>query len=146
MPPGKKSEMSYFNTFWVSLKKWVAPYLVAAFSAITGFLAPLWPFIVVILFLVLSDVFTGIRAAKKRKETIRSKGLTRTVEKLALFFIAILSAEAIKQVFIPFAPVTHIAAGAIALAEFKSIIENVEEVTGVKVWTYLKDYIKIKQK
>lgn len=118
-------------------------YWLGFFSAIAGwmsaFLVPLGPFLGIVVFLVVCDLVTGLRAATKRGEVITSTGLRRTIEKIILYFIALLLSEGMKVVFVPAAPVTYVTAFAIAITEFKSNIENIEAVTGVKVWEGLKN-------
>ena len=75
-----------------------------------------------------------------------SKGFGRTVEKIALYFIAILGSHAITIVFLPIVEVAYITAFAIALTEFKSNIENIETVTGVNIWNKIKDRLGVNDK
>lgn len=114
---------------------------IAAFTGwASSFFVPIGPFFGIVLFLVVADLLTGIRAAVKRKERISSSGFRRTVEKIVLYCLAIFLSEGMKNVFMPFAPVTYITAFAIALTEFKSNIENIETVTGVNIWASIKGY------
>lgn len=107
----------------------------------TSFLVPAAPFLGIVVFLVLADWITGVTAAKRRGEKITSKGFRRTVEKMLLYFISILASEGMRRVFAVNIPITYMAALAIAVTEFKSNIENVESVTGVKIWASIKDVI-----
>ena len=122
------------NTFWTG-------YLSAVFGWITSFILPVAPFLSFTSALVLCDLYTGTRAARKRAEKIHSKGLKRTVEKLIVYFIAILLSEGMIRTFeLPF-NITYVVAFAIALTEFKSNIENIEEISGVNIWTVIRDRI-----
>jgi len=136
-PPG-----SYYKEItmhrYINVEWWIG-FLTALTGWVSSLLFPTWPFVGVVAFLVTADLFTGLKAARKLKQPIRSRGLKRTVEKIALYFVAILSSELVKVVFIPMVPVTYITGFAIALTEFKSIIENVEIATGVNIWHYLRD-------
>lgn len=114
----------------------------ALFGWILSFLFPVTPFLVIVLALVFCDLYTGTRAAKTRKETIHSRGLRRTVEKLVLYFICILLSEGFRVVFMPAVPVTYLGALAIAITELKSNIENIETVTQVKIWKHIAERIK----
>jgi hypothetical protein len=116
--------------FWINAK------IVAAlvFGIVLAFLLPLVPFLGMVFVLVAVDLITGVRAAKARKETITSGGLKRTIEKICLYFAAIILSEGMVQVFFPGLPLTYVVAAYIALTEFKSNIENISDVTGVDLW------------
>ncbi|MBK6904036.1 MAG: phage holin family protein [Saprospirales bacterium] len=89
----------------------------------------------------LPDWITGIRAAVKRKEPILAAKMGKTIEKTALYFIALLLSEGMRRTFFPAFPITYITALSISITEFKSNIENIESVTGVNLWIYLKDHL-----
>jgi phage-related holin len=121
-------------------------FLTMLFSGLGGvilnFVLPIAPFLTITFSLVVVDTITGISAAKKRAEKISSKGLSRTVEKVALYCVLLLVAQGVKLVFLPVVPITYIAAFAIMLTEFQSIVENVETVTGAKIWDFIKNKLK----
>jgi len=119
--------------FWqkyIEADFWVG-YLTALASWVASFLMPIQPFLILVVALLFSDLFTGVAAARKRKEKVSSKGLRRTVEKMLIYFVAILCSEGMKLVFLGSIPFTYFVALAIAAAEFKSVLENVEVVTGL---------------
>lgn len=119
------------SDFWVG-------YLAAIGGWLLSFILPIVPFLVFVMVLVFTDLYTGTKAAKKRGEKINSKGFRRTVEKISLYFIGILIAEGMRVVFsIPF-QVAYVVSFAIAISEFKSNIENIETVTGVHIWESIK--------
>ena len=124
--------------------EWWIGYFYAVAGFITSFLVPIQSFLVLTVFLVVLDLFTGTRAAKKRGDLIRSRGLSRTVEKILLYFAAILATEAMRVVFMPPVPLAYVTAFAIGVTEFKSNIENVEAATGVNIWHYLKEKLNLK--
>lgn len=108
------------------------------------FIAPVQWFLIFTLCVLICDAYTGIRAAKKRGEKIRSKGLRKTTEKFVMYSIAILLAQATMMVFgLPerYFPLTYMASGWIAYHELRSNYENISEVTGVDLWTKLKAFI-----
>lgn len=134
----------YFEKF-LDVSLWIGAFI---FALTTSFVSPLMPFLIITFALVACDTYSGIRAARARGEAIVSNGLRRTIEKMVLYFIAILLAEGMVQVFkipqIPFTDfsITYVVAFAIAIIEFKSNIENVESVTGAKIWTYISEQVK----
>lgn len=139
------TQQTYFETH-LNMKFLNAEFWQGFLYAVTGwassFLVPTAPFLGIVLFLVFADFITGIRAAVKRGERLSSKGFRRTVEKILLYFIAILASEGMRQVFMPSVPVAYMTALAIAVTEFKSNIENVEQVTGVQIWATIKEALK----
>lgn len=137
--------MKYYLEKFLDLGLWIYAF---AYSFASSFIAPLLPFLVFVIALVTCDAYSGIKAAKKRGEKIQSRGMRRSIEKITLYFIAILLSEGMVQVFsipkIPFTDftITYIVAFAIALIEFQSNIENIEAVTGAKIWTYIAERVK----
>lgn len=121
--------------------EWWVGYISAVFGWITAFVLPISGFLIFTVFLVFCDLVTGTKAARFRKEQINSKGLRRTVEKILLYFIAILASEGMTYVFMKGVPLSYVTAFAIAITEFKSNIENIEAVTGVNIWKSIKDRI-----
>jgi len=106
-----------------------------------SFMAPVWAFVFMAFVLVVVDFITGIRAAKKRGEKIRSRGLYRSIEKFALYFIAIAVSEHMSVTFFPSVPVTEVVSFGICITEFFSFAENVETVTGVNIVRRVKKVI-----
>lgn len=113
----------------------------AIFGWILSFLWPVWPFLILMIALTMTDLYTGTRAAKKRGEKINSRGLRRTVEKIVLYTAAILLCEGMKTVFFPALNITYIAAFTVCLTETKSNLENIYQVTGTDVWANVRDFI-----
>jgi len=126
-----------------------------SFTAITGliggavasFLAPVAPFLVMAFVLIVCDLYTGTRAAKKNKETITDPGLGRSIEKMILYFIAIFLSEAFQRVFLESTgfgmvenfPIVYIVSITISIRELKSNFENIEAVTGTDLLTNIKE-------
>lgn len=107
-------------------------------SAMISFVMPIAGFLIFTIVLVVVDMYTGVRAAMHRGESISSKGLGRTVTKITLYMLAILLSKGFDDVFfvpksIPF-DVTWIVATMIGLTEFRSNMENISTVTGVPFW------------
>lgn len=102
------------------------------------FVLPISDFLIIMLALVICDWVTGIRAARKRGESIAAAKMGKTIEKMALYFIALLLSEGMRRTFLPEFPITYITALSISITEFKSNIENIESVTGVQIWDSIK--------
>lgn len=118
------------------------------FAAILGWamsvILPIKDFLIITSALVILDLITGIVAAKKRKEQIRSRFLMRTTIKLLLYYSAILATEGVQVVFAEKIPITYITAFTIALTELKSILENVDAGTGSRLAKMIIDKLKAK--
>jgi phage-related holin len=113
----------------------------AALAVFLSFMAPIWPFVFLAFVLVLADLFSGIQAAKKRGQKINSRGLFRSLEKFALYFVVITVAEHMRVIFFPPIPITQVVSFGICVTEFFSLVENVETVTGVNIIRRLKEII-----
>ncbi len=115
--------------------KW---FCAVSYACLVSFFVPIKPFLVFTTVLVLCDLYTGTKAARHRGEVIHSAGLRRTVQKITLYFIAILLAKGMIVVFgIDFTHIDYIVSGLISVTEFKSNMENISQVTGVDIWAKL---------
>jgi phage-related holin len=125
-----------------------SPFWQGALSIMTGwvlsFLAPLWPFLVLMFALVLADLYSGVKAARRRKEIITSKGFRRTVEKITMYTLAIMLAHGMSVVFLPSFDLAWLPAFAICVAEIKSNFENIYSITGVDVGEEVMELLKKK--
>lgn len=121
-------------------------------GSLISFVSPVAPFIALSIMLILADWHLGVKAARKRKEVINSSGFSRTIDKITVYLVLILSAQGVKVVFfdgfdqtvIPFLsefPITYITAFFICTREFKSISENAYDLTGVDAWLVISDRI-----
>jgi phage-related holin len=82
--------------------------------------------------MTLVDLITGLLAARKRGEAVTSLGLRRTVTKLMVYELLVCLAF-ITEMYLtgPMVPVVKIFAGFIGLTELKSVMENLETLTGM---------------
>ncbi len=104
---------------------------------IFSFFIPIKGFLLFTVAVVFSDTITGVKAAKKERQKISSKGLYRTTEKIVVYFVAILIFEAAKNTFsIPF-PITYMVAMMISATELFSVAENIKRITGVELGTLI---------
>ena len=103
------------------------------FGWVASFFIPIKGFLIFTIFVVFADMGTGIMAAKKEGQKINSKGLYRTMEKIVVYFCAILIFEGARNTFsLPF-NITYMAAFLIAAVELTSISENIKRITGVNL-------------
>lgn len=109
------------------------------------FLTPMFPVMNALLILVVCDFISGIWAAKKKGERIQSNAMYRTVSKIVMYFIAIVAGLSC-EVAVPGVPFTKVATGFIAVVELKSIYENVGYITGVDVWSAVREFLNNRKK
>jgi len=128
---------SMFSGIWPGIL-WAATFLLS-------FIAPAWPPFAAVCVLVAIDMRTGRQAARHRGEDINSKGMRRSVGKIASYFYLMAAAFIMDSIFLKNLPVKepilYLASILCAAVEFKSISENVQTVTGVNLWSKVKERI-----
>jgi len=101
-------------------------------------IAPVQAVMLTVGVLVIIDVVTGVWAAFKRSELIKSAILRRTVSKMIIYQIAIISGFLIQQYVLQNeVPITKVVAGFISLVELKSILENSNTILGRDIFKTL---------
>jgi hypothetical protein len=89
----------------------------------------------------------GILAAKKRGEPITSSGLKRTVVKTFVYEAVIMMGYLTEQYLTgDLIPVVKILGGLVGLTEFKSVLENAEELTGIPLLKTIIDKLSQQEK
>lgn len=109
-------------------------WLKALFLSVIAVFAPVHAVMFTVGFLIFADLITGIIAAHKRGEKITSAGVRRTISKMVVFQLAIMSAFLIETYISVGVPITKLAAATIALTELLSVMENVESVYGSPIF------------
>lgn len=95
-----------------------------AISAIAA-LAPIKPVMITVGVLIVSDLITGVWAARKRGESITSAALGRTISKMVVYQTAVVTGFLLQRYLLGDAlPVVNVIGGVIGMVEFKSFIEN----------------------
>jgi phage-related holin len=112
-------------------------FCLSALSGIMAYFTPISMVLLVLLIFVIVDFVTGILASRKLKIPVKSKNMRATITKLLCYFIIVIMAFFIQKEIIKYEwfEIMNIVAGLIALAEFKSITENMEVLTGNKIFT-----------
>jgi phage-related holin len=99
--------------------------------ALLAVFAPIRAAVVTVLLLALMDMVLGVLAARKRGELITSAGLRRTLTKILVYEVALVSAFLVEAHLTGDAlPVTKIVSAYIGVAELKSFWENMDELAG----------------
>lgn len=109
----------------------MANYMKSLLISVLAVFAPIKALLISVGFLVVSDMITGIWAAKKRKDTIKSAEMRRTISKMLVYQIAVISAFVLQKFLLDnIIPVSNIVAGVIGMVEFQSILENSSTIAG----------------
>lgn len=107
------------------------------------FLLPVQHLILVTLFLVAADFFTGIIASFKEGHKITSQAGRRTIYKLLAYESIIIFGFILETYMIDF-PITKAAGGLIGLIEGKSLFENLYRITEVDLLKIIIDKLHIR--
>jgi phage-related holin len=113
---------------------------------LTAFFAPIKASMIAVGVIITLDFIFGIMAAKKRKEKIESKKMSRTLVKMLVYQMLIISAHLCEHYLVDFIPFTQITLGFIAIIEFYSIGEAFTTITGQNFISYAKNIIMAKLK
>lgn len=101
-----------------------------AISALS-LLAPIYVIMGVVGFLIFTDLILGIIAANKRGELITSFAMRRTVSKLLVYQLVLISGFLCETYLLGgIIPITKLAGSVIGLVEIKSILENANDISG----------------
>lgn len=104
--------------------------------------APIKPAAIACLVLVFVDLITGVIAASRRGEAITSAKLKTTVIKLFIYEMAILMAFLAQQYLTgTVLPVCNLTTSVIGLTEMKSVLENLDSISGVNLFQALIDRV-----
>lgn len=124
---------------YLEIENLILSWVALCFHTLYPYILPVRSFLILTLCLVVCDTITGIMAARKAGDKITSKGIRQTVTKTTAYFIAILLSEGMRITFIPDISIPYFIAFIIAIAEFKSNIENVEKIGDMKIWDLIKN-------
>lgn len=101
-------------------------------------LAPIQATMITVGFLIFLDTGTGIWAAFKRQEKITSAALRRTISKMIIYQLAVISGYLVETyLMMGLIPVAKVVAGYIGLVELKSILENGNVILGTDIFKLL---------
>jgi hypothetical protein len=112
----------------------------AILASLIAILTPVYPLLATVGFLIFADFIVGIVAAKNRGEVITSSAMRRTVSKILVYQLAILSGFLVETYLVGgLIPISKLAASAIGLVEIKSLFESANELAGKDIF---KDLLK----
>lgn len=117
------------------MKDW----LTALFLSTLAILAPIKPLCLAVAFLILVDTVTGIWAAKKRGEQLKSSKLRSILTKMFVYQLCVISGFVLENYILDhLLPVAKLIAGAAAVVEVKSILENSNFILGMDIFAEVK--------
>ncbi len=92
--------------------------------------APIRGAIFTALALVVLDLLTGLWASRKQNIPVTSSGLKTTLVKLAVYEVVICLSFLIDTYLTGPLPISNVLSGLIGITELKSILENLDSITG----------------
>lgn len=106
---------------------------------------PIWPFIGIVIFLIMADRISGVWRAKKNNQVITEVKWLDTLKKIILYFLAIVTCRLVEVhvlqdgeiEFLKFFPFTWWVVFYITLHEVRSILRNVGDHNGAPIWEQL---------
>ena len=124
--------------------------IIMILAIITAFLAPIIPLILIVGLCMTLDTIGGILRAKKLKEPVTSRKLSKLISKMVLYQTALITFFCIEKYIIGdfvilFTSIslfiTKLVAATLAYIEIKSIGENIEIITGKNIWKSFKELL-----
>lgn len=109
-------------------------------------LTPVFPALLWLGILMFLDLITALLKAKKQNDEITSGKLKNSATKALLYFVVVIAAHIMDSQFfasvewLP-AKAAQLAAGFLAVIEFKSLLENVSGILGMPLLQFFKDKI-----
>lgn len=113
----------------------MSKYLESLVIALLAIFAPIKAAVITTLVLVIIDLIVGLIAAHKRGELITSSGIKRTVGKILLYEIAICAGFLCQQYLTgDLFPASKLITAIVGVVELKSIMENLDAISGTGVF------------
>lgn len=120
----------------------IKAYALHLLTTVWAFLAPAHTLIFATGTLVLLDLITGIAKAMKNGDKITSNRMRHTITKGLMYQLAILAAFMLDTVMDMGLMASRVVAGVIGIVECKSVLENVEAMTGANIWAAVLEKLK----
>lgn len=112
--------------------EWLKKILLVAAAA----LAPIKMILIAVGLLVLFDLITGMWAARRRGEALKSAAMRRTISKMLIYQLTVISGFLLEHYLLDgLIPVSKLVGGVIGMVEFKSILENASTIAGEDIVT-----------
>lgn len=128
--PKERPRMDASSTVPSPFSDTVLVWMKALVLASLSVFLPIKPLMLATLFLVLADTVTGVWAAKKLGQVITSAKLRRCVSKSLVYTLALLVTHVAGTYLLDTDFTAKVMAGALGLVELKSVLENMNKITG----------------
>lgn len=103
-----------------------------------GILSPIKPLMITVGVLIFMDLITGIWAARKRGEAITSAAMRRTISKMLIYQICLISGFLVEKYLLEgLIPASKLIASVMGVVELKSVLENANTITGMNLFKEL---------
>lgn len=116
-------------------------YLIYLGAFLTTFLSPIKEVMLIVGVLILIDLIMGIISSIKEKVKITSRKLSKTIIKLLIYELLIITGFITETYLLKSMPLLSITLGFIGVIEFISIGENFTKITGQPFIKFLKEQI-----
>ena len=94
--------------------------------------APVKATLITVMVLTVADLISGIMASRKEGKKITSSGLKRTIIKTTVYELVVMLGFLTEQFMTgDSVPVVKVLAGFIGITELKSVMENLERISGM---------------
>lgn len=114
----------------------------AGLGFLVSFIAPVQPFLIAVLVLVMFDFITGIWASVKNDVPITAARASRSFAKALLYPTAILLAQLMVFTFFSgtaiVSSLTYVVALFLCSIEFQSNMENIGRIANINIWKHVK--------
>lgn len=118
------------------MKEWT----LNAIVVLAAIFSPIKPLMIACGVVIMADMITGMLAARKRGEAINSASMRRTLSKMLIYQVAIITGFVLEIYMLEsILPVSKVVGGVIGLVEFKSVLENVSVVAGQDIIGLVKE-------
>lgn len=108
--------------------------LIRVLMALLAVFAPIQDALLVVMLLTILDLITGLIAARKRGEKITSSGLKRTIIKTCVYETTVMLAFLTETHLVgDLIPLVKICTAYIGITELKSVLENLDSISGMSL-------------
>ena len=123
------------------MKQMIFKYGLSITSFFIYFFAPIYSGLIACTILICADAITGVWASVKRGEKFESSKMKNSFSKGILYMTGLIIAHMLQTYMLPEIPFFRLTGGSIALIEFKSLLENIKDITGIELFKSIRSFI-----
>jgi uncharacterized membrane protein len=126
--------MKWINLEWHEIALWLV-------GGLTVFMLPIWQYFLAMVVFIFGDILTRVLVVRKTSgwKAVRSNRLYDSVPKLIAYGSAIICFHAMEVFIDDTVPLTKLVCYFIGSVELKSIAENIDELTGINLFEFIKE-------